>query len=379
MSTPAAPTSRRWLWRALVLGAVAAGLWYVFSVVLRPVAVVAAAKPGRAINAVPGSVEVKAEYLMELKSEVGGRIVASVLDPGRPVAKDEVLVQLDTGDADLEIERITNEVAAARRRQEVGSTLRAEVENKRDSLAEMERAVKAGAKPLADFEKEQRLYQQLVQRMDLDEVNLRLALENFENALRAKQREKAKMTIVAPTDGVISEVSLAARVGDLIGRDNVIATLISSSRAVEAKISEENFAGLKLGQKASVRFLGYGNKSFPATITKILPTANPETQRYTVHLAVDLEVDKLVPGLTGEVTIVIGQREGAAVIPRRALRGSEVFVVTDGRIELRKVELGYVSNTDVEILSGLALGDLVIVEELDLYRPGSRVRTKLLQ
>jgi RND family efflux transporter MFP subunit len=379
MSTTTAPTSRRWLWRLLVLGVIAAGLWYLFTVVLRPVAVVAAAKPGRAINAVPGSVEVKAEYLMELKSEVGGRIVASVLDPGRPVAKDEVLVQLDTGDADLEIERITNEVAAARRRQEVGSTLRAEVENKRDSLAEMERAVKAGAKPLADFEKEQRLYQQLVQRMELDEVNLRLALENFENALRAKQREKAKMTIVAPTDGVISEVSLAARVGDLIGRDNVIATLISSSRAVEAKISEENFAGLKLGQKASVRFLGYGNKSFPATITKILPTANPETQRYTVHLAVDLEVDKLVPGLTGEVTIVIGQREGAAVIPRRALRGSEVFVVTDGRIELRKVELGYVSNTDVEILSGLELGDLVIVEELDLYRPGSRVRTKLLQ
>lgn len=376
-----APTSasRAWIWRLLVLAAALGVFWYAYAVVLRPVAVVAAAKPGRAINAVPGSVEVKAEYVMEIKSEVGGRIVASVLDPGRAVTKDEVLVQLDPGDVDLEIERISNEVVAARRRQQVGSTLRAEVENKRDSLAEMERAVEAGAKPRADFEKEQRLYQQLVQRMELEEVNLTLALENFENALRAKEREKAKMTIVAPTDGVISEVSLAARVGDLIGRDNNIATLISRSRAVEAKISEENFSGLRIGQRASVRFLGYGSQAFAASVTKILPTANPETQRYTVHLDVDLAEDKLVPGLTGEVSIIVNQREAETIIPRRALRGREVFVVTDGRVELRPVEVGYLALNDVEILSGLEPGEQVIVEELDLFRPGSRVRTRGLE
>lgn len=370
--------SSKWGWRVLVIAAVLGVFWYVYAIALRPVAVVAPARPGRAINAVPGSVEVKAEYVMELKSEVGGRIVASVLDPGRPVVKDEVLVQLDTGDADIEIERIKNEIVAARRRKEVGSTLRAEVENKRDSLAEMERSVKAGATPRADFEKEQRIYQQLGQRMELEEVNLRLALENFENALRAKEREKAKMTIVSPIDGVISEVSLAARVGDLIGRDNMIATLISSSRAVEAKISEENFSGLKPGLKASVRFLGYGSQLYGATITKVLPTANPETQRYTIHLAVDLPLEKLVPGLTGEVSIVLGQRDAATIIPRRALRGKEVFVVTDGRVEVREVVPGYVLS-DAEITEGLQADELVIVEELDRFRPGMRVRTELLE
>jgi len=377
MSAPATPKSK-WPWRILAIAATAAAVWYIYAIALRPVAVVVAVKPGRAINAVPGSVEVKAQYVMEIKSEVGGRIVHSILDPGLPVTKDQVLVQLDTGDVDLEIERITNEITAARRRHEVGSTSRAEVENKRDSLAEMDRAVKAGAKPLADFEKEQRLYNQLVQRMELEEVNLRLALENFENSLRAKEREKAKMTITAPTDGVISEVSLAARVGDLIGRDNMIATLISSSRAVEAKISEENFSGLKPGLQASVRFLGYGPQLYNAKITKVLPTANPETQRYTIHLAVELPTEKLVPGLTGEVSIVLGMRDAAAIIPRRALRGKEVFVVTDGRVEVREVEPGYVLS-DAEILKGLQADELVIVEELDRFRPGMRVRTELLK
>lgn len=368
--------SNKWGWRVLLIAATLGVFWYVYAIALRPVAVVVAVKSGRAINAVPGSVEVKAEYVMEIKSEVGGRIVSSVLSPGLPVAKEEVLVQLDPGDVDLEIERIKNELVAARTRFSLGSTLRADVLNSGDTLENLARQTRAGAYPAAEFEKERRKHEQLQQRMELDEVNLKLAVENLENSLRAKERERSKMTIVAPTAGVISEVSLAARVGDLIGRDNNIATLISSSRAVEAKISEENFAGLDVGQRAAVRFLGYGNQSYSASITKILPTANPETQRYTVHLAVDLPVEKLIPGLTGEVSIIVNQRDDAAIIPRRALRGRDVLVVSDGRVEQRSIELGYVSNTDVEILSGLELGESVIVEDLDLYRPGSRVRTK---
>jgi RND family efflux transporter MFP subunit len=375
MPTASATSSRVWLVRALLLGVPLAAALYVYLVALRPVATVAPAVRGRAVHAVPGSVEVKAEYVMELKSEVGGRIIASSLDPGRPVQKGEVLVQLDTGDVDLEIERTKNEITAARRRVELGSPLRHEELNKRDTLENLERQTKLGAYPQAEFEKEKRLYQQLVQRRELDEVNLRLALENFENSLRAKQREKEKMTIVSPLDGVISEVSLAARVGDLIGRDNTMATLISSSRAVEAKISEENFSGIKVGQKASVRFLGYGDQLYSATVTKVLPTANPETQRYIVHLEVDLSVDKLVPGLTGEVSIIVGQRDAGAIIPRRALRGNEVFVVKDGRVELRSVKVGYIALNVAEITDGLAAGENVIVEELDLFRPGMSVRT----
>lgn len=380
MSAPktASGTGKR-VGQLLLLALIAGGAWYVYAIALRPVAIVAPVSSGRAINAVPGSVEVKAEYLMEIKSEVGGRIVASVLSPGLTVAKDEVVVQLDTGDVDLEIERIKNELVAAKTRFELGSTLRADVLNSADTLENLRRQTEAGAFPAAEFEKERRKHQQLEQRMELDEVNLKLAVENLENSLRSRERERSKMTIVAPTAGVISEVSLAARVGDLIGRDNNIATLISSSRAVEAKISEENFAGLRVGQRAAVRFLGYGNQSFSASITKILPTANPETQRYTVHLDVDLPVEKLIPGLTGEVSIIVSQRDDATIIPRRALRGREVLVVAGGRVELRPIELGFVSNTDVEILSGLEQGEIVIVEDLDLYRPGSRVRTKQVE
>jgi len=373
----AAPQNKaRWILRLLLLALPLAAFWYVYFIALRPVAVVATVVRGRAANAVPGSVDVQAEYTAEIKSEVEGRITSSILDAGLAVKKGDVLVQLDTGDVELAIERIKNDLVAARRRVELGSPLRAERDNQADAVANYEHQAKAGTYSAADLEKQRRLLHQLEQKIALDEVNLKLALDTDENELKAKLREKEKMTIVAPTSGVIAEVKLNARTGDLIGKDTPIATLISSTRTVEAKVSEENFAGIKVGQKATVTFLGYGTQLFHAVVSKVLPTANAETQRYIIHLDVDLPVERLVPGLTGEVLVVIGERDSQANIPRRALRGNEVLVVTNGLVEARTVKVGYVSLNEVEVLEGLREGEQVITEDLDRFQAGDRVRVK---
>ena len=373
----AAPQNKaRWILRLLLLALPLAAFWYVYFIALRPVAVVATVVRGRAANAVPGSVDVQAEYTAEIKSEVEGRITSSILDAGLVVKKGDVLVQLDTGDVELAIERIKNDLVAARRRVELGSPLRAERDNQADAVANYEHQAKAGTYSAADLEKQRRLLHQLEQKIALDEVNLKLALDTDENELKAKLREKEKMTIVAPTSGVIAEVKLNARTGDLIGKDTPIATLISSTRTVEAKVSEENFAGIKVGQKATVTFLGYGTQLFHAVVSKVLPTANAETQRYIIHLDVDLPVERLVPGLTGEVLVVIGERDSQANIPRRALRGNEVLVVTNGLVEARTVKVGYVSLNEVEVLEGLREGEQVITEDLDRFQAGDRVRVK---
>jgi multidrug efflux pump subunit AcrA (membrane-fusion protein) len=45
---------------------------------------------------------------------------------------------------------------------------------------------------------------------------------------------------------------------------------------------------------------------------------------------------------------------------------------------LRTIKTGYLSNTFVEVLEGLKAGDLVIVDQLDKFRDGDRVRTDLV-
>jgi RND family efflux transporter MFP subunit len=169
--------------------------------------------------------------------------------------------------------------------------------------------------------------------------------------------------------------------GALIDEKSSLATLITISRAVEAKVSQENFAGIALGQKAIVRFLGHENDIFDATTVKILPTAEAETQRYIVHLEVNTKgrTDLLVPGLTGEVSIVVGERDADALVPRRAVFGSSVYVVAEGRVIRRKVELGYVSLNIVEVTKGLQTGDLVVVEDIDKFRDGDRVSAEIVK
>lgn len=377
MSQPSSPPTRwpvRLIVAALALGAVA----YAVTYLLRPVAQVAVASRGKAVRSVPGTVEVKAEFYAELKSEVSGRVATSELEVGKKVFRGDVLVTLDPGDIDLEIERIKNELTAAKKRFELGSPMRAEVLNKRDTLDNLERQMKGGAFPAAEFEKERRLYQQLEQKMELDEVNLRLAVENLENNLKSKEREKSKMTIVAPADCIVTEVF--ARVGDLIGSNSPIANMISVGRTIEAKLSEENFASVKLGQRATVRFLTFGNDQYPATISKVLPSADATTQRYTVFLDVQLPAGReVLPGLTGEVGIIIAERPNAVTIPRRAIVGDYVYVVAGGQVRLSKVEKGYDSLNYVEILKGVDVGQQVVVEQQDKFRSGERVRTAVVE
>lgn len=360
--------------RILIIGASVVVLILLVSWLTKPTVKVAAVTKGLATSSVPGSVTVQAEYQMELKSEIGGRVIKSELDPGQKITAGTVLVQLDTGDLTLEIEQIQNEYDTAKKRIAVGSAIKLELESATETLENLERLTKAGTYAVAELEKERRRVKQIEQRLALEGVTNAQQLATFENTLRVKRRQLEKMTIVAHFDGVVSRVF--ARPGDLIGMGSPIAVVIATSRTVEAKISEESFSGIKEGQRAFVRFLGYGDWQYEATVTKILPTADPETQRYIVHLDVKIEPEKLVPGITGEVSIIIGERESEANIPRRALFGNNVYVVEKGRVQLRTIELGYVTLTMVEVLKGLKEGELVIVDQLDLFRDGQRVRAQ---
>jgi multidrug efflux pump subunit AcrA (membrane-fusion protein) len=101
-----------------------------------------------------------------------------------------------------------------------------------------------------------------------------------------------------------------------------------------------------------------------------------------VHI--DVRVDgshPLVPGINGEVIIIVGRRPARTVVPRRAvfeLDGKCVFVVHNGVVEARKVGVGYVWARGAEILSGLEPGETVIVDELENFRPGDKVRIREL-
>jgi multidrug efflux pump subunit AcrA (membrane-fusion protein) len=74
------------------------------------------------------------------------------------------------------------------------------------------------------------------------------------------------------------------------------------------------------------------------------------------------------------MNIIIGSKENALLVPTRALMTDRVFIVKDEVVKMRPVTIGYRSLERVEIKDGINEGDLVIVADQDLFRPGQRVR-----
>ena len=353
------------------IAVIATGGFYIFSGTIQT-AVVSPTVRRLAVNAVPGTVSVLAEKEMYIKGEYGGRIAVSNLSVGGVASEGDILIELDTGDLELTIEKAENDLASAKRKIEIGSPLKIDLASKRDTLADMEFRFERGSAREIDVKNARRAVQKVeddIARSDLQNETL---LNDLENRLKGLRRQQEKMTIVSPIDGIVTEIH--AHQGDLIGSGHTLAKVVSKTRMVEVKVSEEYFVGLKVGMPARVVFLGIENERFEAKIERVIPVADAQTQRFTVLLNVDIDESRLDSGLTGDANITLDEREGALQIPRQALVGDQVFVVKNGAVSRRSVQVGYKSVTMVEILDGLTDGEQVIVEDLHLFEDGDSVR-----
>lgn len=360
-----------WL-KILIVAALVALVGYFALDRLKPVAAVAPVSRGVAVRSVPGTVETRAALEMDLRSDLPGRVVDSRLAQGARVEEGETLMILDTRDVELEIEKATIELDATRRAKEMGSPRKFELAEAEEALENARKLFSEGVYSQADVDTRARRVDQIEDGMERELSLLDAKLAQLDNELKALARKKQKMTIVSPIAGVVTEIY--ANRGDLIDSGLRIARIISRDRIVNVEVSEENFAGLELGQLARVKFLGYGDEVFSGRVALLLPVADPATQRYTARLEMEMDEERLFPGLTGEATITIDERPGALVAPASALMGDNVFVVEGGVVARRQVQRGFGSLTSVEILAGLEEGDLLIVERHELFREGDRVR-----
>ncbi len=325
-------------------------------------------------SVVLGTVTVNADYATEIRAGEGGRLLDVLIEEGDEVVEGDVVAQIDPRDLELELEARQIDLDLAQRQLEVVNPKQFSVEVAQESLDEVKRLFDLGQRSDRQVKEAERNLRKAQGDLELSELTAKTNIKRLENGIQVMNRRLEKMNIRSSIDGIIEDV--LSEKGDLIGSGAPIASIISKKRVVVAEVSEEQFAGIRLGQKSVVRFLSLGGELYDAEVTKIFPSADPDTQRYSVQLEVDISQDLLVPGLTGEVTITVGERDNARIIPTRALVGDYVFVYDDGRLDFRQIVYGYRSLIQVEILEGLEEGDLVVTVGLDILKPGDRVTIK---
>jgi multidrug efflux pump subunit AcrA (membrane-fusion protein) len=215
----------------------------------------------------------------------------------------------------------------------------------------------------------------------------RSVLEDF-------QRQLDDTTLVAPTDGTVAVIG--GRIGEEVpgggsNRGGFDASALSrppnaqapgsvSTRAggfvtltdlgtneVRARFSEADTAKIKAGQAAKVEFESLGQQ-LTARVVRIDPieTVVANVVTYTVTLLLDKKLEELKPGMTGNVDVVIAQKQNVLRLPVTAInprngRATVQVVGKDDELETRQVTTGLKGDDDVEITSGLNEGDRVVV------------------
>jgi RND family efflux transporter MFP subunit len=364
----------RWFLRIFLVCLVLAGATFAVLYQLRPVAKVQVVKRGTAVDAPSGPIRVTAR-MSPVEAEVDGRILRSALKLGAAVRAGDFLVEIDSSAVRIQIERLTSDLAAARRRQEIGSTSEQALETARHNLRIAESDFTRGSISSNDLEAVKRAVRSAEQTADLEKVRLAQEVTNFENELKLAQHRLERMTIFSGIDGTI--VDVFTEVSDRVSPGTLLARISSLNRLVELQVSEQEVAKLKPGLVARVQFQPYPMERFNGVIDQILPPVEVNTQRYRVYLNVDIAPERLLHGMTGEGFVVIEEHENALLVPRVSLMNGQVFVADQGRVRLTPVEIGFVSIHEVEVLSGVSEGDLVVVDGIDDIRDGDRVKLEI--
>ena len=140
---------------ALVLVVAAA---YFIPKAFTPLVEVQSVVSGTAVDAKPGSVTVQPEYSMEIKSEIGGRVLEQnfAVDPGKVVKKGQILVEIDPTDLKLDIDQTETDYKAAKKRVAVGSSVVLELENAKADLENDERLLRFGTMSESDVTRHRR-------------------------------------------------------------------------------------------------------------------------------------------------------------------------------------------------------------------------------
>lgn len=342
----------------------------------RPVAEVFAVERGTAISAVYGTVRVQPTVRVMVRSRSAGTVrlsqtsAGTEIVAGMDVKEGWVLARIENPELDRDLVKLEAELKAADERARLGPPSSQLFKTAEAMLGRLEKLASLNNAPASEVEKARNEVQALRERVKSEQVEIDRATTVLREQAGGLRDRKVHCDIKSPMEGVLSAVNVVS--GDLVVENAPLFLVCTKSYFLEGQVNEEDIGSLNKQMKALVRLYSYPQKDFSAILTDIIPAG--ENQRYVVRLSFEAPPESLMAGMTGEMNIVLGKREGALVIPTRALMANRVFVVDGGAIQPRAVKTGLRSLERTEVVDGLKEGEHVVVADLDVFRVGQWVR-----
>ena len=131
-------------------------------------------------------------------------------------------------------------------------------------------------------------------------------------------------------------------------------------------------------QVVEMTLYAYPGEVLSGTVERIYDKADPDRRTYEVDVKFDRPDLRLAVGMTGELNFIVARKDSAMIVPTQAVQGGMMMLVKDGRLEKPEVVTGMKSIERTEIVSGLKLGDEVVISPILDLQPGQGVRVNAI-
>ncbi len=203
-------------------------------------------------------------------------------------------------------------------------------------------------------------------------------------------REKlAKATVVSPLEGIL--LNLPVKKGEEVDIGTLLAQIGNPDNLqIETGINEIDAAQLTVGDKVQITNNSLltepleGRIEYISLIAEVVSTSQGEQTQVKIRIAVEpgSKTEQLKPGFTVNLKVILNQKDNAIVIPVEAVIDTDdkelVYVVgEDGIAAEREVQTGLSNELFTEVISGLNVGEKVILSPDEQIKDGVKVTARV--
>lgn len=294
---------------------------------------------------------------IELSADVSAPVAKILVKEGQRVKQGQVLIELDAEKLQLEVRRAAETLKQAESRLREAQTAL----QRREQLA-----------------KQQTLSQEVLDSARHDFSRSEAVVEEARAALRLADRGLRDAQVTSPVDAVIDkqlvDIGESVRPGS-----ELLVIQATAALEVETYVSERDINTLSEGNEAIVIIDDWQPRRYSAVVQSRGAAANPRTGNFPVTLLMGDVDERVRPGMTAQLEIQTNPVSDVLLLPESALadrqRQRVVFINDNGVAVMRRPVLKAGFSDRLLVLSGLDVGEQVIVSPLDRIVDGVAVKT----
>ncbi len=169
--------------------------------------------------------------------------------------------------------------------------------------------------------------------------------------------------VKSPLSGVVAERNI--EVGQMIGQQQMPFTIIEMETVnVQVEVSETLINTIFPGDEVTVTIQALGGELRTGVVTAVSPAAG-QNSTYPIRVQLDNSDGAIKPGMFAQVSFVKEHKENTFVVDKNVVKkdgqNEYVYVIRDGQAQKVVVTTGISNGTTIEILSGVSVGDVIVV------------------